>query len=101
MDRYARLYRHAEQIGQVVLALRIGVGQCTEPRRQITRRQTENAGIHLGDLALFICRIFFFDVTDHVTRTIPHDTAIAGGVGQLLGYQPDALTGRLQQRFKC
>ena len=96
---HPRLHGHAEQVGQVILALGVRVGQCTQPGGQVARRQTKNAGIHFRDFALFVCRVFFLDVANDLTRRVTHDAAVARRIIEMLGHQTDAVTSGLQEGF--
>ena len=94
-----RLHGHAKQVGQVILALCVRVGQCTQPGGEVARWQAKNAGIHFRNFALFVSRVFFLDVANDLTRRVTHDTAVTRRVIKMLGHQTDAIASGLQEGF--
>jgi hypothetical protein len=75
-------HRHAfgngqgDDVGQVVLALRVAVAQRRQPARQSGGRRDEDAGVDFADRALGIVGILLFDDAGHLAAD-PDDAAIA------------------------
>ena len=86
---------HGDDVGEVVLALGVVVGEPREPGREQARRDGHDAAVHLGDGALRIGGVFVLNDALHGAVGIAHDAAVAGGVGQRDGEQrqPLATTG--------
>ena len=88
------LHRHRDDVGQVVLALRIGIAQLGEPTAQALDRHRHDAGVALADLALAGVRVLLFDDPQYFATRIAHDAAVSGGIGELDGEQSERLRTR-------
>ncbi|MNV31525.1 hypothetical protein D3C71_1228370 [compost metagenome] len=75
-----------EHVGQVVLALRIGIGQRTQPTTQRRRFGGDDAGVDRADALLLIVGILLLDDGGHLALGIAHDAPVAARVLHL-GHQ--------------
>ena len=66
-----------EHVGEVILALRVVAVELAEVREQLGRAEAVDAGIALGDLALFVGAILFLDDTAHIAGRGAHDAPVA------------------------
>ena len=82
---------HRDDVGQVVLALRVVVAQAAEPALERRGGRGHHAGVDLADLALRRRRVLVLDDALHRVA-IAHDAPVAAGVGQLDGQQRQAFT---------
>ena len=74
--------RARDDVGQVVLALRVAGA---EPERRLAEeigRPAVDAGVDLGDRTLVGRRVLLLDDADHVPALVAQDAAVAGGVGR-------------------
>ncbi len=102
MDRVDRaLIRNGQtdDVGEVVLALRVVVGDSAEPALERRSRGDQDAGVHLTDRALFGRRVFVFDDADHAS-VAAHDAAIAGRIAHLDRQQRHGAFRRLDQSIE-
>ena len=93
-------HRVRDDVGQVVLALRVGVRQLGQPLLEPRGRRGHDAGVDLGDLALQRRRVLLFDDGPHQANAVgvagldvAHDAAVAERVGQIDGQQREVLAG--------
>ena len=77
----------SDNVGQVVLALGVVVGQARQPGRQQARGHGHDAAVDLGDGALGLARILVLDDARYAAIGCAQDAAVASGVGQLDGQQ--------------
>jgi hypothetical protein len=102
---------HGDDVGQVVLALGVVVGQAREPGFEQARRHGHDAAVDFIDGALGFARVLVLDDARHLSCAIAQDAAVARGVGQAHGQQRQlpaghglrgrhqrAQRGRLRQR---
>ena len=73
---------HGDNVGKVVLALGVVVGQPCQPATQQARGHGHDAAVDLGDGTLGVGGVFVLHDTLHRAFGIAHDAAIARGVGQ-------------------
>ena len=79
-DFDAVIYRHFDDIGQVIFALGIVIGQVIEISMQNIIGDTVHTAIDFSDLSLLIAGIFFFDNGDYLV-VVTHNTTQAKWVG--------------------
>ncbi len=85
-----------KDVGQVVLALRVGIGKLGQPTAQRGRFGGDDAGIDGADAALFVAGILLFDDRTDLALGVAHDPAVAGRVDDL-GHQ-HGQAARLRQQ---
>ena len=73
--------RHRNDVGDVVLTLRVIVVELREPALHVRAISNQDAGVDLLNLALFITGIFMFNDTRYVA-VFTRDTAIARWIVQ-------------------
>jgi hypothetical protein len=87
-------HRELHDVGEVVLLLRVVVGQAREPGFQLRGGHGHEAGVDLADPALLLAGILVLhDRLDRVAA--PHDAPVARGVGHLHGQQREPLAAAL------
>lgn len=79
-----------EDIGEVVLALRVVVAQVLQPAAQCLAVGDEDAGVDGADLALLVVGVLVFDDAAHAALRIAHDAAVAGGIVEIGDQYRDA-----------
>ncbi|MNF93226.1 hypothetical protein D3C84_758940 [compost metagenome] len=89
---------HGNDVGQVVLALGVVIGETAHPVAKTGKRQRQNAGIAFGDLAFGFVGIFLFDDGRHFTCVITNDAAVTGRVIQFDGQQAQLLRPHLLEQ---
>ncbi len=77
------LHGHLDDIGQVVLALRVRIAQLAEPLAQQLRGHRHHAGVALADRELLPVRVLLLDDLLHAAALVAHDATVAGGIGKL------------------
>ena len=75
--------RARDDVGQVVLALRVVVPERASHVRQLRGRRGHDAGVDLADRALARRRVLLLDDLPHRAARIAHDAAVAGRVVEL------------------
>jgi hypothetical protein len=103
VDRHAVGDRRADDVGQVVLVLRVVRRQLRDPRGEQGGRRREHAGVDLVDRALGGRGIAFLDDALHAARAVAHDAAEARRIRRSRGEQREmaarrALGERVQKR---
>ena len=83
LDRHLRRDRHLDDVGQVVLALRVRVAQLPEPLAQQARRHRHHARVALADRELRGTRVLLLDDLQHPPARVAHDAPVAGGIREL------------------
>ncbi len=96
--RHAVGNRHRDDIGQVILALAIVVGQPRQPLLQLGGRRRHHAGIHLAELPLRLAGVLVFDDAGDLAIRIADDPAVAGRVGEFDGQQRQSFAGTCRQQ---
>ena len=76
----AIIHRHFDDIGQVIFALGIVIGQVIEISMQNIIGNTVHTAIDFSDLSLLIVGIFFFNNGDYLV-VVTHNTTQAKRVG--------------------
>ncbi|MNF78443.1 hypothetical protein D3C84_606280 [compost metagenome] len=89
---------HGDDVGEVVLALGVVVGQAPQPVGQALARHGENAGIAFADGALLGGRVLVFDDGLHHARRVANNAAVAGRVDQVHGEQGELVVLHLLQQ---
>ena len=79
-DFDAIIHRHFDDIGQVIFALGIVIGQVIEISMQNIIGDTVHTAIDFSDLSLLIVGIFFFNNGDYLV-VVTHNTPQAKRVG--------------------
>ena len=79
-DFDAIVHRHFDDIGKIVFALGIVIGQVIEISMQNIIGDTVHTAIDFSDLSLLIVGIFFFDNGDYLV-IVTHNTTQAKRVG--------------------
>ncbi|MNF88141.1 hypothetical protein D3C84_706280 [compost metagenome] len=97
-DDQAVTHRHGNHVGQVVLALRIVVGQAAHPVAEACERQRQDAGVAFGDFALGFVGIFLLDDGGDLAIDITNDTAVPGRIIQIDGQQTQLLWAYLLEQ---
>ena len=97
-DHQAIGHSHGDDVGQVVLALSVVVGQTAQPFGQARARNSEDAGVAFLDGFLRVAGVFVLDDCCNLTLGVAHDAAIAGGIIQGDGEQAQLLLGDLGQQ---
>ena len=82
--RHAIGHGQRHDVGQVVLALGVVVGQATQPAAQQRRGRHQDAGVDLADAALGGVGVLFLDDAGDAA-VVAHDAPVAGGVVGLHG----------------
>ena len=72
----ARRYEHADDIGQIILALGIVIGNVMQHIPQKGHIKAVNAGVYFVDKEFFRRAVFLFDNFDDLPFIIADDTAI-------------------------
>ena len=91
-DRHSFLDRKGDDIGEVVLALRVVAAHTLEPTPHVSGTSCEDPRVDLRDVALLVACIPFFDDAAHVTVRTPDDSAVSAGVVDHRGDERDAAT---------
>ena len=76
-DRHLVAHRHRNDIGEVVLALRIAVLEFAEPAAQPLHRHRHDTGVALSDLAFARGGILLLDNAADFAARIAHDATVA------------------------
>ena len=103
-----RGHRHAvshckfDDVGEVVLALRVVVVKPAQPLAQQTRGQGHDAAVNFGDGALGLAGVLVLNNRQHSPPgRSAHDAAVAAGVRQVQGEQSQLTTvAKGQQRLQ-
>ncbi|MNV03859.1 hypothetical protein D3C71_941420 [compost metagenome] len=88
--------RRGKDVGQVILALRVRIGELRQPTAQCRGFGGDDAGIDGADAALFVGGVFLLDDRADLALGIAHDAPVAGRVGNL-GHQ-HGQAARLRQQ---
>ena len=88
-----------EHVGEVVLALRVVVGQVRQPALQRGGFGGDDAGVDDADAALFLVGVLLLDDGADAAFGIAHDAAVAGGVREF-GDQHREPSRRCQQALQ-
>ena len=96
-DHQAIGYRHGDDVRQVVLTLRVAVGEAPEPVTETLPRHSENSGIAFGDQLLLGRCVLVLDDRLHHALVITHDSAVAGRIVQVNREQRNLLRADLVQ----
>ena len=86
--------RHAQHIGEVVLALGVAVRQSVQPASQALTRYTDDPGVDLVDGPFFRVRVLLLDDALHPPALVAHDPSVAGRIGQRHRQQTEPLMAR-------
>ncbi|OIQ86786.1 hypothetical protein GALL_313750 [mine drainage metagenome] len=90
-----------DDVGQVILALRVVAAQRADPAAQRGARRGDDAGVDFGDRTLGGGRVLVLDDALHAPGGVAHDAAVAGGVVELDAEQPQrAGAGGVEQRLQ-
>ncbi|MNI34516.1 hypothetical protein D3C73_885070 [compost metagenome] len=89
---------HGNDVGQVVLALGVVIGETAHPVAKTGKRQRQNAGIAFGDFALGFIGIFLLDNGRDLALHITNNAAVTGRVIQLYGQQAQLLWPHLLEQ---
>ena len=89
---------HGDDVGKVVLALGVVVGQTAHPVGQARCGHGENAGVTFLDRLLRFAGVLVLDDSGHVTRRVTHDPTVTGRVMQRHGEQAQLLLADLRQQ---
>ena len=73
-------YRHRDYIGEVILTLRILIGQLRQPAFECRRRRHQNTRVDLMNGQLIGCGIFLLHNLAHIALRITHNPTIAGRI---------------------
>ena len=98
-DRQPVLDRAGDDIGEVVLALRVVVAQALEPAPQLSGAGGEDPGVDLDDVALLAARILFFDDAANAPARVPDNSAIPARVVHHRGNECKALAAGQRRGF--
>ena len=82
---------HRDDVGEVILALRVAVTELPKPALEELGFHRQHAGIAFADPALARAGIVLFDHAQYLALGVAHDSAITGGVGKLRREQAHAL----------
>src|SRR6267154_746709 len=93
---YALLRCQRDDIGEVVLLLRVLVLQLREPGLELLRRRHEDSGVDLAQSALPGVSVFFFH-NPHYFFSVSQDAPVSGGTVQCRRQKAQTLPRRLDQ----
>ena len=100
-DRHAVAHRQGDDIGQIVLALRVVIIQFGDPIFQPIGGNGQNSGIDLAQISLGGRRFLMFDDAQHPPALVADDAPVAGRVAQFDRQQRQpALSGVRDQRLQ-
>ena len=100
-NRQARLDGHADDVGQVILLLRVVVRQATQPFIKARGRHGHDAGIDFTDAAFSRRRILLLDDTYNLPGVVAHDTPIAVRIGQLDSQDGQSVVSSVYEPVQC
>jgi hypothetical protein len=95
--RHALADRQPDDVGQVVLALRVVVAQRRQPAPERRGRRGDEAGVDLADGAFLVRGVALLDDAQDVAVVVAHDAAVAARIVQVLGQHAEAAAGRFDQ----
>ena len=98
--RQASFDRQCDDVGQVILTLRIVVLQAAQPVGEMRRRHGHDTGIDLANGLLLRTGILLFDDALHLAGRVTHDATVARRIGQVDGKNGKAVPGCLQQALQ-
>ena len=100
--RHGLAHRGSDDVGQIVFALGVGVGERLEPTGEAGSGQDHHAGVDLIDRAHLRIGILFLDDGANAPARVAHDAPVAPGIGQPRGEDRQRLAalGRFQQAGK-
>jgi hypothetical protein len=105
-DPVPGLAQNPQDVGQVLLTLTVVRPHLPERVREELPVEGEDPGVDLTDRALRLARVLVLDDRGHrAAGAVPHDAAVAGGVGDLGGEHGDGVAvggvggGELPQRL--
>lgn len=91
-DAVPGLTQNPEDVGQILLALTVVRPHLPEGVREELPVEGEHPGVDLTDRALRLAGVLVLhDRGDRAAGTVPHDAAVAGGVGDLGGQYGDGV----------
>ncbi len=73
---------HDDDVGKVILALRVVVLQVGQPFAQRRRRHRHESGIDLANGAFFSVRILLLDDAHDIAGVVANDAAVPGRIGE-------------------
>ena len=79
-DDFACRYEHADDIGQIVFALRVVIGDVVKHIPQERHIKAVNAGVYFVDCQFFRRAVFLFDDFDDLPFFIADDAAVTGRI---------------------
>ena len=88
---HARVHGHGDQVGEVVFALGVAVGESRQAVVQEAAGAGENAGIDFADRFFVVAGVFLLHHPPYLAVAVANHTAVAGGVIQSQGHQRQAL----------
>ena len=97
IDRQALCNRHTNNICQVVLALRVLIGQPRKPSFEPMCRRRHDARIDLVDCSLLCTRIFVLNDGTNLPLRITHNAPIACWIRENFCQHSQALSARSKQ----
>ena len=92
--------RHADDVGQVVLALGVVIGQAIQPGFERRGGRGQNAGVDFFDRALRFGGVLVFDDRADLAIVIAHDAPVAGRILKNLGEHGNPLAAGVEQLFQ-
>src|SRR6266850_1301469 len=98
---HALLHRQRDEIGEVVLLLRIAIVDLAEPAAEPLAVQGHEAGVDLADRALGARRVLLLDDALHRAARVAHDAPVAPGIVYFRGHDRQAVACRLDQALQA
>ena len=81
IDCQTRTHGQPNNVGQVILPLRIIIGELRKPGFELRRRRCDDPGVDFMNCALRGCRIFMLDDCTNMTVGIAHNATIPSRIG--------------------
>src|SRR5260221_881067 len=97
--RYALLRRERDDVGEVILLLRVVVLQLREPGLELLRRCHNDAGVDLAKGALPRVGVFFLDNSYHLF-SVSQDAPVSGRVVECRGQEAQPRSRRLDEMLQ-
>src|SRR5882762_3075411 len=97
--RYALLRCERDDIGEVILLLRVIVLQLREPGLELLRRCHDDAGVDLAEGALPCVGVFFLDYSHHLF-SISQDAPVSSGIVERRGQKAQPRPCRLDKMLQ-